>query len=60
MAGQAPTAVLQAALSRFHEVAASTVPDATAAAVPEFVEAPNGFAGSKPGYFYGTGESGLG
>lgn len=58
MAGQAPTAVLQAALSRFHEVAASTVP--AAQAIPDFIEAPNGFTGRKPGYFYGTGDAGLG
>lgn len=59
MAGQAPTAVIQAALSRFNEVAAS----ASALEAPVaagFVEAPEGFIGSKAGYFFGTGDSGIG
>lgn len=61
MAGQAPTAVIQAALSRFNEVAASTAAAAEASAeLPVFIEAAAGFAGRKPGYFFGTGTFGIG
>ena len=56
---QAPTAVLQAALSRFHETAAAVAQPPQAAEVQPYIAAAT-FTGTKPGYYFGTGSSGPG
>lgn len=58
-AAQAPTAVLQAALSRFHETAAAVAQPSLAAEGPLFIASAT-FQGRKPGYFFGTGADGVG
>ena len=56
---QAPTAVLQAALSRFHETAAAVAQAPAGAEVQSYIAAAT-FRGARPGYFFSTGSSGVG
>ena len=49
----APTAILQAAISKFEERSDGV------SGLPQFMAAPR-FAGARPGYYFGRGASGVG
>jgi hypothetical protein len=59
MSQAAPTAVLQAALSRFAEAAPVQQALVGDDGLPVFVAAPK-FTGAKQGYYYGKGAFGVG
>ena len=59
MSIQAPSAVLQAALSRFAEAAPGQQALVGEDGLPTFVAAPR-FQGAKPGYFFSKGAFGVG